>query len=80
MRAVLDTNVLLSGIAHPASVPGKLIAPWKRLALEGVPSSVQLISRLLPVIATLQYVGRDARQEEAAFASHPDAPGVAGSR
>jgi hypothetical protein len=40
MRAVLDTNVLLSGIAHPASVPGKLIAPWKRLALEGVPSSL----------------------------------------
>ena len=53
MRAVLDTNVLLSGIAHPASVPGKLIAPRKRSALEGVLSSYILDSyRLSPRCST----------------------------
>jgi hypothetical protein len=62
MRAVLDTNVLLSGIAHPASVPGKLIAPWKRLALEGVPSSLILDScRLSPRCST--WVGTPGRKK-----------------
>ena len=39
LRAVLDTNVLLSGIAYPASVPGKLIGAWKHGALEVVLSA-----------------------------------------
>jgi putative PIN family toxin of toxin-antitoxin system len=26
---VLDTNVLVSGIAYPASVPGKIMAAWR---------------------------------------------------
>jgi len=29
LRVVLDTNVLLSGIAFPSSVPGKIIAAWR---------------------------------------------------
>ncbi len=29
LRVVLDTNVLLSGIAYPASVPGKIMAAWR---------------------------------------------------
>lgn len=29
LRVVLDTNVLLSGIAYPASVPGKILAAWR---------------------------------------------------
>ncbi len=29
LRVVLDTNVLLSGIAYPASVPGKILASWR---------------------------------------------------
>lgn len=32
--AVLDTNVLVSGIAHPYSVPGTLIAAWVAGAFE----------------------------------------------
>lgn len=36
LRAVLDTNVLLSGIAYPASVPGRLITAWKHGALQVV--------------------------------------------
>ena len=29
----LDTNVLLSGLAYPASVPGRLLAAWRSGAL-----------------------------------------------
>ena len=53
LRAVLDTNVLLSGIAYPSSVPGKLIAAWKHGALEVVLSSYILeeLRRVLPKLA-----------------------------
>ena len=30
LRVVLDTNVLVSGIAYPASTPGKILAAWRR--------------------------------------------------
>ncbi len=53
MRVVLDTNVLLSGIAYPASVPGKLIAAWRHGALEIVLSLYILdeLRRVLPKLA-----------------------------
>ena len=35
LRVVLDTNVLLSGIAYPASVPGKIIAAWRPGEVDG---------------------------------------------
>ena len=34
MRVVLDTNVLLSGLAYPASPPGRIVAAWRSGALE----------------------------------------------
>jgi predicted nucleic acid-binding protein len=33
LAVVLVTNVLLSGLAYPASVPGRLIAAWRFGAL-----------------------------------------------
>jgi len=36
LRVVLDTNVLLSGIAYPASVPGQILAAWRHGSLEVV--------------------------------------------
>jgi predicted nucleic acid-binding protein len=33
LAVVLDTNVLLSGLAYPASVPGRLLAAWRSGAL-----------------------------------------------
>lgn len=50
LRVVLDTNVLLSGIAYPASVPGKLIGAWKHGALEVVlsPFILDELRRVLP--------------------------------
>lgn len=53
LRVVLDTNVLLSGIAYSGSVPGKLIAAWRHGALELVLSSYILdeLRRVLPRLA-----------------------------
>ena len=50
LRVVLDTNVLLSGIAYPARVPGKIVGAWKHRALEVVLSVFILdeLRRVLP--------------------------------
>ena len=50
LRVVLDINVLLSGIAYPSSVPGKLIAAWRHGALDLVLSNYILdeLRRVLP--------------------------------
>ncbi|HUX17570.1 MAG TPA: hypothetical protein VMV63_00095 [Acidithiobacillus sp.] len=34
LRVVLDTNILLSGIAYPTSIPGKILAAWRHGSLE----------------------------------------------
>ena len=53
LGAVLDTNVLLSGIAYPGSIPGKLLAAWRYGALEVVLSGYILdeLRRVLPRLA-----------------------------
>jgi uncharacterized protein len=53
LGVVLDTNVLLSGLAYPASVPGRLIAAWRFGALEVVLSEFILVElrRTLPRLA-----------------------------
>lgn len=53
LGVVLDTNVLLSGLAYPASVPGRLIAAWRFGALEVVLSEFILaeLRRTLPRLA-----------------------------
>ena len=50
LRVVLDTNVLLSGIAYPGSVPGKIMGAWQHGALEVVLSTHILneLRRVLP--------------------------------
>lgn len=50
LRVVLDTNVLLSGIAFPSSVPGKILAAWRHGALEVVLSEfiIEELRRVLP--------------------------------
>jgi putative PIN family toxin of toxin-antitoxin system len=62
LRAVLDTNVLLFGIAVPASVPGKLMAAWKHGALEVVLSDYILdeLRRVLPKLAHRHGLNADA--------------------
>ncbi len=50
MRVVLDTHVLLSGLAYPASLPGRILAAWRAGALEVVLSDYILeeLRRVLP--------------------------------
>ena len=50
---VLDTNVLLSGIAYPASVPGKILAAWRHGSVDVLLSSYIFdeLRRVLPRLA-----------------------------
>lgn len=34
LRIILDTNVLVSGIAYPSSIPGKIMAAWRAGSIE----------------------------------------------
>ncbi len=53
LRVVLDTNVLLSGIAYPASVPGKIMAAWRHGSVDVLLSTHILdeLRRVLPRLA-----------------------------
>ena len=50
MRVVLDTNVLLSGLAYPQSPPGRIVQAWRSGALEVVlsPHLLDELARVLP--------------------------------
>src|SRR5450631_3145946 len=50
LRVVLDTNVLLSGIAYPASVPGKILSAWRHGSVDVLLSAFILdeLRRVLP--------------------------------
>ena len=50
LRVVLGTNVLLSGIAYPASIPGRIMAAWRHGSIEVVLSDFILdeLCRVLP--------------------------------
>ena len=54
LRVVLDTNVLLSGIAYPASIPGKIMAAWRHGSIDVVLSDFILdeLRRVLPRLQT----------------------------
>jgi putative PIN family toxin of toxin-antitoxin system len=49
MRVVLDTNVLISGLAYPNSIPGKIVTAWDLHTLRLSMSHFQLdeITRVL---------------------------------
>jgi len=53
LRVVLDTNVLLSGIAYPASVPGKILAAWRHGSVDVLLSAhiLEELRRVLPRLA-----------------------------
>ena len=50
LRVVLDTNVLLSGIAYPAGVPGKILAAWRHGSVDVLLSThiLEELRRVLP--------------------------------
>lgn len=52
LRVVLDANVLLSGIAYPGSVPGKILAAWRHGSVE-VLLSAFILDELRRVLSSL---------------------------
>jgi uncharacterized protein len=56
LRVVLDTNILVSGLAYPGSIPGKLVAAWKGGAL-GVVLSSYILDELIRVLPRLRKTG-----------------------
>lgn len=50
LRVVLDTNVLVSGLAYPASIPGQIVGAWRQGVLDVVLSRYILdeVARVLP--------------------------------
>ena len=54
LRVVLDTNVLVSGLAYPGSVPGRIVGAWRRCGLDVVLSKYILdeMVRVLPKLSS----------------------------
>lgn len=50
MRIVLDTNVIVAGLAYPSGPPGRIVAAWRRGALQVVlsPWILSECERVLP--------------------------------
>ena len=63
LRVVLDTNVLVSGLAYPASVPGRIVAAWRQGGLEVVLSHYILgeLTRVLPRLPRLRMTPEEIR-------------------
>jgi len=55
LRVVLDTNVLVSGLAYPGSVPGRIVAIWRQGGLDVVLSRYILdeMVRVLPRLSRI---------------------------
>ena len=52
LHVVLDTNVLLSGLAYPASIPGSIVAAWRGGSMQ-VSLTHYILDELRRVIAKL---------------------------
>lgn len=55
LRVVLDTNVLVSGLAYPSSVPGRIVAAWRQGGL-GVVLSRYILDEFVRVLPRLPRV------------------------
>ncbi len=56
LRVVLDTNVLVSGLAYPASTPGRIVQLWRDGGLDVVLSRSLLdeMARVLPRLSRVR--------------------------
>ena len=54
VRVVLDTNVLVSGLAYPAGIPGRILGAWVRGGIDVVLSRYILdeMVRVLPRLSS----------------------------
>jgi len=63
LRMVLDTNVLVSGLAYPASMTGRILTAWRQGSLEIVLSRYILdeLARVLPQLKRVTLTVGDVR-------------------
>lgn len=63
MRLVLDTNVLISGLAYPGSIPGHIVGLWRQGGLDVVLSRFILdeTARVLPRLSRIQLNANEIR-------------------
>ncbi len=56
LRVVLDTNVLVSGLAYPGSIPGRIMGAWRHGSLDVVLSYHILdeMARVLPRLSRVK--------------------------
>jgi putative PIN family toxin of toxin-antitoxin system len=64
LRVVLDTNVLVSGLAYPSSIPGRIVAAWRQGSIEVVLSRFILeeLVRVLPRLTRIQMSPSEVRE------------------
>jgi putative PIN family toxin of toxin-antitoxin system len=63
LRVVLDTNVLVSGLAYPGSVPGRIVGIWRQGGLDVVLSRYILdeMVRVLPRLSRIHLSSSEIR-------------------
>jgi putative PIN family toxin of toxin-antitoxin system len=69
LRVVLDTNVLVSGLAYPASIPGRVVSLWRQGSVDVVLSRFILdeMARVLPRLSRIKLSGDEIRDLVDAF-------------
>jgi putative PIN family toxin of toxin-antitoxin system len=69
LRVVLDTNVLVSGLAYPGSVPGRIVMTWRQGGLDVVLSRYILdeMARVLPRLSRLRMTAAEIRDLSDSF-------------
>lgn len=63
IRVVLDTNVLVSGLAYPLSIPGNIVSVWRQGGLDVVLSHFILdeLRRVLPRLKRITLTPEEIR-------------------
>ena len=63
LRVVLDTNVLVSGLAYPNSIPGRIVGAWRHGSLEVMLSHYILdeMARVLPRLTRVSLTAAEIR-------------------
>ena len=69
LRVVLDTNVLVSGLAYPESVPGRILSAWQQGGLDVVLSRHILdeVVRVLPRLSRIKMSPAEIRDLSDSF-------------
>jgi len=63
IRVMLDTDVLVSGLAYPASIPGRIVSTWHQGGIEVVLSRYILdeMVRVLPRLSRIHLTPEEIR-------------------